>query len=298
MSINLKALRRANIARIPRFKNKLGERVHNDDGSDWSLEQWFAAMMGELGEVIDADLKLAAQWTRFIPDGSALDELAKEIADVVVYLDILAYQWRVELTGNRDSNTGTFVGALRAFVHAQGIYANRVKKMRRGEPGFSVDDLREIVANDFGAMLGALESMARARGIDLGKAVEDKFNEVSDRVSAGVFLAGDSVEILPEPDPGPLVVKVPLDDLAEDCTDDGRRIKLIEEVFSHQSRWHTWFGRVVKHPDHGLLRYTVGFHSGDEGEDDWGADHDDLVECTRARVVQETVRQTVYKPIR
>ena len=46
------ALRAANVARLPRFKNRKGEPAHSQpDGSDWALSTWSNAVLGELGEL-------------------------------------------------------------------------------------------------------------------------------------------------------------------------------------------------------------------------------------------------------
>ncbi|WP_440640257.1 MazG-like family protein [Bradyrhizobium sp. PUT101] len=89
------ALRGANLARLPQFKNGRGEPAHSKaDGSDWTLAQWSNAVLGELGE--------AANIIKKIERGDmTLDEarpsLAKEFADVQTYLDILAYRAGVDL---------------------------------------------------------------------------------------------------------------------------------------------------------------------------------------------------------
>jgi NTP pyrophosphatase (non-canonical NTP hydrolase) len=89
------ALREANLARLPQFKNARGEPAHSEpDGSDWSLSAWSNAVLGELGE--------AANLIKKIERGDlTLDEarpaLAKEFADVATYLDILAYRAGVDL---------------------------------------------------------------------------------------------------------------------------------------------------------------------------------------------------------
>jgi NTP pyrophosphatase (non-canonical NTP hydrolase) len=86
----------ANILRLPQFKNAKGQRAHAmADGSDWSLGEWSNAVMGELGE--------AANIIKKVQRGDlTLDEarpaLAKEFADVLTYLDILAYQAGVNLS--------------------------------------------------------------------------------------------------------------------------------------------------------------------------------------------------------
>jgi NTP pyrophosphatase (non-canonical NTP hydrolase) len=89
------ALRNANRARLPLFKNGRGAPAHAQaDGSDWCLAQWCNAVLGELGE--------AANVIKKIERGDfTLDEartmLAKELADVQCYLDILAYRAGVDL---------------------------------------------------------------------------------------------------------------------------------------------------------------------------------------------------------
>lgn len=88
-------LRAANIARLPQFKNKHGEPAHSSvDGSDWSPAQWLQAVIGELGEYANLRKKYERgdlSHQEFIIDA------AKELADVVCYLDILAKQIGVDL---------------------------------------------------------------------------------------------------------------------------------------------------------------------------------------------------------
>jgi NTP pyrophosphatase (non-canonical NTP hydrolase) len=95
MSLTFDALRGANLARLPQFKNGRGGPAHSQaDGSDWCLAQWCNAVLGELGE--------AANIIKKVERGDmTLDEarpaLAKEFADVQTYLDILAYRAGVDL---------------------------------------------------------------------------------------------------------------------------------------------------------------------------------------------------------
>jgi NTP pyrophosphatase (non-canonical NTP hydrolase) len=89
------ALRAANTARLPQFKNARGELAHSQpDGSDWSDSDWLMAVTGELGEfanlrkkVLRGDLTME----------QALPMLADELADVATYLDILAFRLGVDL---------------------------------------------------------------------------------------------------------------------------------------------------------------------------------------------------------
>lgn len=87
-------LRKANKTRIPLFKNKKGKVVHNHDGSDWALSQWSNATLGELGEAANLIKKIERE--DFTLE-EAREELAKELADVAVYLDILAFRCGVDL---------------------------------------------------------------------------------------------------------------------------------------------------------------------------------------------------------
>lgn len=93
--LRLSHLRAANTARLPLFKNRRGEPAHSEpDGSDWCLAQWCNAVCGELGE--------AANLIKKIERGdmtldAAREELGKELADVLTYLDILAFRAGVNL---------------------------------------------------------------------------------------------------------------------------------------------------------------------------------------------------------
>ncbi len=86
--LQLGALRDANRARLPQFKNRHGELAHSQaDGSDWAPAQWLQAVVGELGEY--ANLR-----KKFERGDLTLEEFrekgGKELADVLTYLDLLA----------------------------------------------------------------------------------------------------------------------------------------------------------------------------------------------------------------
>ena len=136
--LSFDTLRRANIARLPQFKNKHGQLAHSQpDGSDWSPAQWLQALVGELGEF--ANLRKKYERGDLTSEEYAV-EAAKELADVQCYLDILARRCLDTPAGN----------GFRSVVHSTGI--------------------------------------------DLGAAVRDKFNEVSDRVGSSIKIVGNTVE--------------------------------------------------------------------------------------------------------
>lgn len=85
--LSLQALRDANRARLPTFKNKHGEPAHSPDGSDWSPAQWLQAVIGELGELANMRKKYERG---DVSHAEFVACAAKELADVLTYLDLLA----------------------------------------------------------------------------------------------------------------------------------------------------------------------------------------------------------------
>jgi len=123
--LTFNTLREANLRRMPGFKNSKGEPAHSkSDGSDWCLAQWSNAVLGELGE--------AANIIKKVERGDmTLDEarpiLAREYADVVTYLDILAYQTGVDLgraTVNKFNEVSERVGS-RVYIGSDGDWHYR-----------------------------------------------------------------------------------------------------------------------------------------------------------------------------
>lgn len=93
--LNLQVLRAANKARLPQFKNAKGQPAHSQpDGSDWSLAEWCNAVCGELGELANL-IKKVQRGDITLEDARA--SIGKECADVLTYLDILAFRAGVDL---------------------------------------------------------------------------------------------------------------------------------------------------------------------------------------------------------
>lgn len=89
------ALRSANVARLPTFRNANGEPAHSEaDGSDWGLGDWCTAVTGEVGELANL-LKKVRRGDLTLEQARAA--IATELADVVIYLDILAFRCGVDL---------------------------------------------------------------------------------------------------------------------------------------------------------------------------------------------------------
>lgn len=104
-------LRKANIARLPEFKNSKGLPAHSkEDGSDWSSAQWLQAVIGELGEYANVMKKVERGDLTF---EEAKPSIEKELADVMTYLDILAFRLGVDLakaTENKFNEVSERVG--------------------------------------------------------------------------------------------------------------------------------------------------------------------------------------------
>lgn len=110
-SLSFDTLREGNTTRLPLFKNRHGAPAHSKpDGSDWSLSEWVNAAAGEHGELTELVLIAAitksfgtiANMTKKLQRGDhTLKELrpliAKEIADIVTYCDLLAFRAGIDL---------------------------------------------------------------------------------------------------------------------------------------------------------------------------------------------------------
>lgn len=141
--LSFSELRKANLARLPLFKNGKGEPAHSEvDGSDWPLSKWSNALEGEAGEIAEAliDFVLYARIQQFLGGAAnhikkiergdvSLEEkreaLAKEFGDVMTYLDILAYRSGIDLgeaTTNKWNEISGRVGVpLRLWPSSDGI---------------------------------------------------------------------------------------------------------------------------------------------------------------------------------
>lgn len=90
-------LRGANSQRLHSFKNAKGELVHKDK-PDWKLSQWGCALAGEVGEALNIiKKKERGDFTQEEWEARHKQELANELADVMIYLDLLALHAGISL---------------------------------------------------------------------------------------------------------------------------------------------------------------------------------------------------------
>lgn len=109
-TLSFDIMREANATRLPLFRNANGLAYHAPDGSDWSLAEWVNATSGEggeLGEVVLVSAILTtlgrvANVAKKVKRGdysadSVREKVSKELADVVLYCDLLAARWGIDL---------------------------------------------------------------------------------------------------------------------------------------------------------------------------------------------------------
>jgi NTP pyrophosphatase (non-canonical NTP hydrolase) len=88
-TLTFSQLRKANSKR-----NKL---VFAGNVSDWTPLEWGGAMAGECGEACNFLKKLRRKGKNAKPNKTELKEIGHEIADVIVYADLLAEKMGIDL---------------------------------------------------------------------------------------------------------------------------------------------------------------------------------------------------------
>ena len=201
-------LREANKRRLPLFKNKHGQPAHmRADGSDWDFETWLMATIGELGEAAQVRIDLEAQHISF---GTYKQRITDELADTATYLDILALRSLdmplqdedyEELEKNRATQDHdpyiTDARLMMLCMSLLGQVANDCKKLYRGDMTSAEYQSRkkDLVKSLLGSLTilqwskgvkGQPSRAVHADGVNLGEAVVNKFNVVSDRVGAPI----------------------------------------------------------------------------------------------------------------
>lgn len=193
-NLNLAALRAANIVRLPRFMNNLGEKAHSKpDGSDWSPRMWMIALMGEVGETAEAR-----------KDGYPCDVVASEVADIQIYLDIMAQRIMDSMEQETETETGDCTEkCLFDLIIAVGAMCERHKKFvrgdKRGDYGLNmaqgINTLMAIVSRLYTASFDHNHETVPGLAIDLAKATRDKFNKTSEKIKVDVILREDFITV-------------------------------------------------------------------------------------------------------
>jgi NTP pyrophosphatase (non-canonical NTP hydrolase) len=87
--LDLDILRDANVRRCEKS-------FHSVEG--WSESDWACAAAGEMGEICDAIKKRRRGWDKPGVASPTVDDVGKEIADTICYLDLLAAKMGIDLS--------------------------------------------------------------------------------------------------------------------------------------------------------------------------------------------------------
>jgi NTP pyrophosphatase (non-canonical NTP hydrolase) len=198
--LDLTVFRQANRHRIPQFKNAQGLPAHSQpDGSDWSLGDWVNATLGEMGEASNLLKKIRrGDYTL----EHIRPELAKELADVITYLDILAMQVNVDLTCMHEFDVQlcrqdrVVLKMTTNFGRASELFEQMEMAREAGETmdEHDMDLFRRHITFYFHEIVSALQELAKMVDVNLGQATIDKFNEVSIRVGSTIRLSENAYE--------------------------------------------------------------------------------------------------------
>lgn len=220
-SLTFATLRSRNVERCEKHFHKL---------TDWTTYDWFMALVGELGEAANLFKKLK----RIETDGAdapqnaglpsrkeMMKAVGHELADVQIYLDLLAASLQVSLASvvtarfvprTRRSRIATFAG-LRAAAVAEFARCNDAASLV-----WPVSQWLALLTADLGSIATSLRGMQQARtglvrlswqgaaenhiagaqshlcmfathvGIDLEAVVIEKFNKTSDKIGSKIKL--------------------------------------------------------------------------------------------------------------
>jgi len=212
--LSFATLRAANILRLPQFKNSFGSVHSKPDGSDWSLSDWFAAILGELGETANY-LKKIRRGDISMNSIDVREQLGNELADIVIYADLTLFQVKKEMgfgfgedvkcfDSLRQSNVKRLQNddrpndTMNELIIRAGHYfgnAALVADIHRGNPATVIDQsyVKSLRVN-LCLMIRTIDTIAFLASLKLGDCIAAKFNSVSERVGADVFnTAGDFV---------------------------------------------------------------------------------------------------------
>lgn len=188
-------LREANTKRLPLFKNKQGEKCHSHNGSDWTLLQWWQAIIGEVGEYANTRKKFQRGDIREDEYRSLAGE---ELADIFTYIDLTAFRCGLELSSIlpvSDFNSLTDLCRFRDQTKPEYWLIMLVKSLAKLSDKLYDMEMAESeifpkhkLSKHFEFSLVHLSILARCQGIDLGAEVVSKFNEVSRRIGCDVMI--------------------------------------------------------------------------------------------------------------
>lgn len=200
ITINAEGVKLPSLEFLQRFREANETRMReafNSLGQHWGPDEWIACMIGEIGEAANITKKIYRVETGFGSQDeeyvqSLVEQEAKEVADVFVYLDL----WMIssEVPWGNEGLSLLSEEIVFAIEKAENIslfrmWSHLAYLMGHGDSGIAkhvsfMKDQRAVAC----VVLLFLSIFAAQRGFDLEQAIIDKFNEVSDRVGSEVRL--------------------------------------------------------------------------------------------------------------
>lgn len=183
-SLTFAALRAANLPRCRRW--------HPDGAPPWTFDDWLLALGGEVGEALNVVKKLNRDRDGLAGNTRTREELiadlASELADVVIYLDILLGWDQPSVLLADEGKTPEPMG-FDGFRKSR-CQADRGTKLKEDSASRKGTRLLQVSGSNIfapaprylcTAILSCADRLADHFGIDLGNAVVTKFNATSDR---------------------------------------------------------------------------------------------------------------------
>jgi NTP pyrophosphatase (non-canonical NTP hydrolase) len=170
-------------------------RWHPGGVTDWSLDDWLVAVVGELGETLNVVKKLNRERDKIVGNSVSADELrvqlADEIADTVIYLDLLAARLDIDLNWmhcfNKVREVALSMAALfeEETLSSLGVKVSadigRIAALIEGSEGHNVPGFLPRFEGHISSAICKLDHMALLEQIDLAEAVVSKFNRTSEK---------------------------------------------------------------------------------------------------------------------
>lgn len=119
--LTFNTLAEANTARAKQFRNSKGKKSHAKGIKEWTPEKWACALSGEVGELCNL-IKKGFRGDFDPTNKEYKKDIANELADVQIYLDLLAQRLGVNLgkaTIEKFNHKSRVVGA-KVFIREDG----------------------------------------------------------------------------------------------------------------------------------------------------------------------------------
>lgn len=226
------SLREANMARQREWD--AGGEANN---ADWRMNE----LAGEAGEVCNVLKKINRERVGVAGSRATLADLAEELADVVICIDLY-----MMTAGGREVHPAEAVDYLvKASLPNLGVQltaaVGRAATRLALNPTVTGEDQHVSMQGVYTVLLG----IARREGIDLDKAIAQKFNATSNKMGLETKM---EIERKPEASPDEKIPAAVFYDAGENCFRDFGGAKMSDEF------WKKWRGRNHQFPTHPPIR--------------------------------------------